>query len=144
MCDHRITLQYALKKWSMGLNSLKKSIKKIETILIVILLSSVSIPTMSIPVSPTETSESKDLYLLRVEHYLELEATENTNTFSVKYVFPPDYGYQVPIVLDILNETTADIQSYTIESYGVEPNRVVNFTIGPMQQDEHKMIHFTI
>ena len=144
MCDHRITLQYALKKWSMGLNSLKNSFKKIETILIVILLSSVLIPTMSIPVSPTETSESKDLYLLRVEHYLELEATENTDTFSVKYVFPPDYGYQVPIVLDILNETTADIQSYTIESYGVEPNRVVNFTIGPMQQDEHKMIHFTI
>ncbi|MBS3749101.1 MAG: hypothetical protein KGY67_05315, partial [Candidatus Thermoplasmatota archaeon] len=120
------------------------SFKKIETILIVILLTSVLLPTITIPVTPEETIETKDLYLLRVEHYLELEATENTDSFSVKYVFPPDYGYQVPIVLDLLNETTANVLSYSIEPYGVESNRVVNFTIGPMQQDEHQMIHFTI
>ena len=120
------------------------SFKKIKTILIVILLTSVLLPTMTIPVTPEETVETKDLYLLRLEHYLELEATENTDSFSVKYVFPPDYGYQVPIVLDLLNETTANVLSYSIEPYGLEPNRVVNFTIGSMQKDEHQMIHFTI
>jgi len=42
-----------------------------------------------------KTSE-KELHLLRVEHYLELEASEDTNPFHVSYVFPPIYGYKLP------------------------------------------------
>lgn len=100
--------------------------------------------SLTISGDPEQNNETKELYLLRVEHYLELEASESTGSFHVKYAFPPDYGYQVPIVLEFLNGTTANILSYTIEPNSVEPNRVVNFTIGPMQQDEHCMIHFSI
>ena len=118
--------------------------KKIETILIVILLTTLLLPTFSTTVNPEETIDTKELYLLRVEHYLELEATANTGSFHVNYVFPPDYAYQVPIVLELLNETTADITSYSIDSSGVEPNKVVNFSVGSMQQGEQKMIHFSV
>lgn len=96
------------------------------------------------PGEPTQKNQTKELYLLRVEHYLELEATENTDSFNVHYVFPPDYAYQVPIVLDILNGTTANVLSYQIQPDSVHPNRIVNFTLGPMQQNDHTLIHFTI
>jgi hypothetical protein len=88
--------------------------------------------------------DKKELYLLRVEHYLELEATGDTDSFSVQYVFPPEYGYQVPIVLELFDDSTATIYSYGIEKDTYEPNRVVNFTLGPMEQGEHSLIHFTI
>lgn len=120
------------------------TIKKINAILVVLLLSLLIFHSMPIQGDPEAEELDKQLYLLRLEHYLELQANENTDTFHVQYVFPPEYGYQAPIVLEILNETTADILSYTIERHGMEPNRVVNFTIGPMQADEHEMIHFSI
>ena len=87
---------------------------------------------------------TKELHLLRVEHYLELEAEKNTQEFTVQYVFPPDYNYQVPIAMDLLNETTAEVISYQIEPHGITPNRVINFTIGSMQKEQHSMLHFSI
>lgn len=98
----------------------------------------------SIPLLELLTADEKDLYLLRVEHYLELEALETTNAFSVQYAFPPDYGYQVPIVLELLDNTTANILSYSIEKDVVSPNRIVNFSLSSMQQGQHETIHFTI
>jgi transglutaminase-like putative cysteine protease len=123
---------------------LNHSIRKIESILVIILLTILILPSITFSVTSETQNETKNLYLLRGEHYLELKATENTGSFHVKYVFPPDYGYQAPIVLELLEETTAHVVSYSIEAHGVEPNRVVNFTIGSMQKDEHQMLHFTI
>ncbi|MFH1014120.1 MAG: transglutaminase-like domain-containing protein [Thermoplasmatota archaeon] len=90
------------------------------------------------------TPETKNLYLLRVEHYLDLHATETTDTFTVTYAFPPDYGYQVPILLDIHNDSTAEIIDYGIDHDAIEPNRVANFTIASMQKDAHELIHFSV
>jgi transglutaminase-like putative cysteine protease len=88
--------------------------------------------------------EKKDYFLLRVEHYLELEAFGQTDSFSVKYVFPPEYGYQVPIVLELCNDTSANIINYRIEKDIYEPNRIVNFTLSSMQEGQHVLLHFTI
>jgi hypothetical protein len=86
----------------------------------------------------------KELHLLRVEHYLELEALENINDFEVNYVFPPIYGYQVPIVLELLNDTTANILKYKIEKDTCNLNRIINFSLSSMKKGEHTLIHFTI
>ncbi len=106
-------------------------------ILIVSLLLPSSLPTTSL-------DNQKDLYLLRVEHYLELAANEDTSVFHVKYVFPPDYGYQTPIILEVFNDTNIEILNYRIDEDKCIPNRVVNFTLPGMHKGEHKLLHFTI
>jgi len=99
-----------------------------------------------IPISnPTiQLRETKQLNLLRLEHYLELEATEDTDQFHVHYAFPPDYNYQVPIVLELFNDTTNTLLDYKIEKDSYHPNRIINFTLQPMQKNEHRLLHFTI
>lgn len=127
------------------MNQIKKTETKIASIIILTILILPSVTSFQIPsIESFLNPETKELHLLRVEHFLELEANQNTQTFNVYYAFPPDYGYQIPIVLQLLNQTTADVISYNIEPDGVEPNRVVNFTLGSMQKDEHAMLHFTI
>ena len=91
----------------------------------------------------TKTIGEKELDLLRVEHVLVLKAVENTDTFNLRYVFPPDYQYQVPIFLEILNDSTANILQYQIEDHVNEPNKVINFTIENMDKDESVSIHFS-
>ncbi|MDG6228856.1 MAG: transglutaminase-like domain-containing protein [Candidatus Thermoplasmatota archaeon] len=125
-------------------------IRNIKTIVILFLL------LLSISITPSLVGdgsnygsvgmqpETKELYLLRVEHYLELIATESTGTFSVTYAFPPDYGFQVPILLDLHEDSTADIIHYSIDMDSYEPNRVANFTIRSLQKDERKLIHFSV
>jgi len=85
----------------------------------------------------------KELHLLRVEHFLVLNASDDANTFNLRYAFPPDYQYQVPIFLEILNDSTANILNYQIEDDVNEPNKVVSFTIGHMEKDESILIHFS-
>ncbi len=85
---------------------------------------------------------TEDLYLLHGEHYLYIEASKNTSSFNVKYAFPPDYGYQIPIFLEILDDTNASIINYEIINDTNEPNKVINFTIDNMKKDERVLIHF--
>jgi hypothetical protein len=84
----------------------------------------------------------KEIDLLRVEHYLYLDAYDNTDIFNVKYAFPPDYQYQTPVLLEILEDSTASIISYKIEDCLNNPNKIVNFTIAPMNIGERVLIHF--
>ena len=87
----------------------------------------------------------KELHLLRVEHYLELKADQDVlDNFNVRYAFPPDYQYQVPIYLEIFDDSTADIINYYIEEDSFEPNLFVNFTISSIHKDENVLIHFTV
>ena len=88
-------------------------------------------------------SNDKELHLLRVEHYLDLVAEESQGVFFVKYAFPPDYAYQAPILLEIFNDTDADILNYKIEDDKDNLNKVVNFTINGIPNNQHKLIHFT-
>ena len=129
-------------------DTMKRKINIILSVLCVLILS-VSISPPLLGDSPSSdllqiNPETKELYLLRVEHYLDLLATENTGTFTATYVFPPDYGFQVPILLEIHNDSTADIIDYTIDLDTYEPNRVANFTVASMQKDTHSLIHFSV
>ena len=123
-----------------------------------LLVSSMLIMLILLTISPIVNSENyfdnvsltanvptgeKELHLLRVEHVLVLNAADDANTFNLRYVFPPDYQYQVPILLEILEDSTANILHYQIEDDVNEPNKVVNFTIGNMEKDESVLIHFS-
>lgn len=87
-------------------------------------------------------SEEAELDLLRGEHYFYIDAIENVNSFNIRYSFPAEYGYQVPIVMEIINDTTANILNYNIENDTDGLNKLVNFTIGPMEKNSRVLIHF--
>jgi len=86
--------------------------------------------------------EEKDLVLLRAEHYLFVDATEDVSSFHIRYAFPPDYGYQTPMFLEMLDDTTANIIYYKIEDDTNEPNKIVNFTIASIVENESVLLHF--
>ena len=104
------------------------------------ILASASIETN---IQETEILSQTELHLLRGEHYLYLEASEDVDEFQLRFVFPPDHQYQVPTLLEIHNDTTADIHNYKIEDDTNEPNKVINFTIGPMQRGDRVLINFS-
>jgi len=123
-----------------------------------LLVSSIFIMLILLTISPIVNSENyfdnvsvttnspngeKELHLLRVEHVLVLNAADDADTFNLRYVFPPDYQYQAPIFLEILEDSTANILHYQIEDDVNEPNKVVNFTIGNIAKDESVLIHFS-
>jgi hypothetical protein len=62
----------------------------------------------------------------------------------VRYAFPPDYQYQVPLLLEIFNDTNANIIHYKIEDDEFTPNKILNFTLEPMIKNEERLIHFTV
>jgi len=87
-------------------------------------------------------SEETELDLLRGEHYFYIDAIEDVGSFNIRYSFPPEYGYQVPIIMEILNDTTAEILNYNIENDTNNLNKIVNFTIGPIEKNSRVLIHF--
>jgi hypothetical protein len=92
---------------------------------------------------PTST-DNQELDLLRVEHYLYVNASADVGTFHIRFSFPPDYQYQVPLILEIYNDsTTSDIVHYQIENDTNEPNKIINFTIAAMEKDESVFLHFS-
>jgi hypothetical protein len=92
---------------------------------------------------PTST-DNQELDLLRVEHYLYVNASADVGTFHIRFSFPPDYQYQVPLMLEIYNDsTTSFIIHYEIENDTNEPNKIINFTIGAMEKDESVLLHFS-
>ncbi len=93
--------------------------------------------------SETYVSSEKELHLLRGEHYLYVNASDDVDEFHIRFVFPPDYGYQVPIYLEIYNDTTANISHYQIEDDSDGLNKLINFAIGPMTENESVLIHFS-
>jgi hypothetical protein len=94
--------------------------------------------------STLDSDEEVEFYLLRGEHYLFVNASQDVDdAFHIWFSFPPDYNYQVPILLEILDDSTANILHYQIEADKNKPNKLVNFTIGPMKKGEGVLIHFT-
>ncbi|KYK33139.1 MAG: hypothetical protein AYK22_01125 [Thermoplasmatales archaeon SG8-52-3] len=82
------------------------------------------------------------LYLLRGEHYLYFNATEVVGSFNIKYAFPAELDYQFPIIMEILNDSTANIIKYRIENEANVPNKIVNFSISSMDMEDSGLIHF--
>lgn len=89
------------------------------------------------------SKDDKDIFLQRVEHYLYLKAEESEQNFIVNYSFPPDYNHQVPILLEIFDDSTANIIEYDIVDDFNKPNQLAKFIIGSIQKDEIVLIHFT-
>jgi transglutaminase-like putative cysteine protease len=123
--------------------------KKIITIIIIFLLILTSVSFVSnaenIKIVNTEIELcgiNQNLSLLKGEHYLYIDANQNVSSFSINYSFPPEYGYQYPIYLDILDDTNANISNYKIEDDTFVPNKIINFTIGEINKDERVLIHF--
>jgi hypothetical protein len=112
------------------------------TLLILIAISPI-VSSIKIETNNLETSDiEEELVLLKGEHYFILKAETDVESFSFTYSFPPEYDCQTPIYLEILNDTNANITNYKIENDILVPNKFVNFTIGPMVENETAMIHF--
>lgn len=96
--------------------------------------------TQSNASEPQPTSVST-LYLMRNENYLYLKATSNVAQCTVKYVFPPDYQYQTPVFIEIINTTAPIIKSDIVnDTDGI--NKLASFTIGPLTANQTVLIQF--
>lgn len=133
----------------LGETLMKKSFQKTIAIITILLLSIASLPLVSnaeklnFESSPIEQlEEDKELDLLRGEHVLVLKAEDDVSSFNVRYAFPPSYQYQVPILFELLENTTASILKYSIDNDTDGLNKVVNFTIGAMNNGENVTLHF--
>jgi len=88
--------------------------------------------------------EEQDLYLLRVEHYLYVNASDDVGIFHIRFSFPPDYAYQVPLLLELYNDSTLSaIVHYDIENDTLPPNKIINFTLNPMKKYDSVLLHFS-
>ena len=123
--------------------------KKTVAIVTILILLTVSIPLVSnaekVKIGNYEVEYcgiDQELNLLRGEHYLYLDAVDTVTSFNVKYAFPPEYSNQIPIYLEILEDSTANISDYKIEDEINAPNKVINFTIGSMNNGDRWLIHF--
>jgi len=137
-----------MKIYASGINHTSKKILATSiTILLIVLTISpiVNSENVSIPIlSPTDlVGDDKELHLLRGEHYLFVNASDDVDKFHIRFVFPPDYAYQVPILLEIFNDTTEKLLHYEIEDDTNKPNKIINFTINAMEKDEGILLHFT-
>jgi len=126
---------------------MNQTLKQSTALMLFLVLLALTLSPLVLGSTPGETDTTKyeenDLHLLRGEHYLYLKASANVGEFHLRFSFPPDYQYQVPIQLDIFNDTTANIIHYGLEDDVNEPNQVINFTLGPMTADETALLHFT-
>ena len=121
-------------------SSIKQLVAFLTCILIIIVIPS-GIKGVDKKSQTTDTSE--EFVLLRSEHYLYINASENINEFHIRFCFPPEDGYQTPVFLELYNDSTADIQNYRIENDTYEPNKIINFTIGHLNKDDGTFIHFS-
>ena len=89
-----------------------------------------------------DLEEEIELYLLRGEYYLYLDANENVGAFNVRYSFPPELDHQFPVHLQIMEDSNAEILDYEIETDDNDLNKFVIFNLGPMNKDQRVFIHF--
>jgi hypothetical protein len=87
--------------------------------------------------------EKQEFHLLRNEHYLHLKTSDNVDIFNLFFSFPQSYQFQVPIFLQIYNDTTKKLINYKIENDTFEPNLLINFTISSIKKEEVLLLHFT-
>jgi len=88
-------------------------------------------------------SVDAELSLLRAEHYLYLTATEQVGIFHLRFVFPPDYDYQTPLLVEFHLDSTSPLPQYKIENDTQQPNTVLNFTLGPLEKNQLILLHFS-
>ncbi|MCX6664721.1 MAG: transglutaminase-like domain-containing protein [Euryarchaeota archaeon] len=125
---------------------MKTQTRHTASIILILLVIGSTIPATiihSTSEKPNDTTDiQQEFVLLRGEHYLFINTSENVSEFHIRFCFPPEYGHQIPIFLELYNDTTVDIQNYRIENDTHEPNKVINFTISHLNKDTDAFIHF--
>ena len=117
--------------------------QKILILTVFFLLCNIATPLQASHEITFDESENGEVVLLRNEHYLYLEAQEPIDQTTVDFVFPPLYQYQVPFYLELFNDTSEKLVSYHIENHTYHPNKIISFTIEPLDKDEKILLHFT-
>ncbi len=129
-----------------NINSKNKIITTFVFIILIIvaILPSITSSKLDIlsPLQEDDYKNTKDIYLLRVEHYLYIKAKKDSGIFNLKYSYPPDYTFQTPVFLEIFNDSTAPIIEYKIENDEKSPNKLINFKINNIVNDQDVLIHF--
>lgn len=93
--------------------------------------------------APVGSAENDvDLHILRVENFLWLEALEQSASVNVSCVFPLEYGFQVPLWLNIFEDSTAEIASYDIVDDSDGINKLVSFEVVNLSAGQRVLIHF--
>ena len=121
--------------------NISRKITIISTILILLISGLIpSINSSSTNIRPTNSIDEKELFLVYGEAALKITAQKNLNSFNLTYSVPPLYEDQVPILVEIKNDTTANITNYTIVNDTKTPNKMIELEIGSMKLLETKFI----
>lgn len=101
--------------------------------------------SFSLTANNTESLEdNQELVLLFGEIAVYLYAhSDETNPFNFIYSIPPIYEDQIPILIELRNDTTIEIIRYHVDKDVHCPNLFLNFTCAPMSKGEKKFLHFT-
>jgi hypothetical protein len=137
---------FLIKKLGIKMNnSIKKKIS--VSVILIILISTLplisSAEKTKFSISEYEyTGIDKELNLLKGNFYYYFDTTHNLSNFNFSHAFPPEYNYQHPIYLEIMPDTTAEIIDYKIENQIDSENKIINFSIGPINTSTQILLHF--
>ncbi len=109
------------------------SFNKVYALAIVFLLVVVYAPSGS-------ADESVDVHVLRVENFLYVEALKQCSFVNVSCVFPLEYGFQVPLWLNVFEDSSAEIVWFDIVSDGL--NKLASFHVVNLSAGDRVLIHF--
>lgn len=90
-----------------------------------------------------KTKKKKELFVLYGETILKLKAEEHIKSSNITYVIPLNYEDQTPIFFEIKNDTSSKIIDYQIIDDKNPPNKLIKFSIGPLEKNEKFTIHFS-
>jgi len=116
--------------------------KSLVFVMILLFLGTMLLPTITSDSIHVASDTEQELDLLHGETLFYLQASKDVDSVNVTYAVPPKYGNQAPILIDIRDDTTADIISYKIVNDTNQPNKVIKFEIGPIGNEEKPSLHF--
>lgn len=98
--------------------------------------------TSSIPLVD-QSDKEQELDLLHGEVLFYITAADDiAKPFNITWAVPLNYADQAPIYINIKENTTANITNYKIVNDTNQPNKVIIFSIAPMNKDENASINF--
>jgi len=84
-----------------------------------------------------------ELDLLHGEVLIYVKADNDiTSFFNVTWAVPPNYENQAPVLIDVRNDTSADVLGWDVINDTNPPNKVLKFLISPLRKGEQVSIHF--
>ncbi|HEC81872.1 MAG TPA: hypothetical protein ENI42_05570 [Thermoplasmatales archaeon] len=84
-----------------------------------------------------------ELDLLHGEAFFYITANSDvTPLFNVTWAAPPNYENQAPVLIDIRDDTSAEILTCSVINDTNPPNKVLKFLVAPLRKGEQVSIHF--